>query len=147
MIEPLDYIIKDDTVSLEERIIRCLTRADQRYQRFLSENQTVCTVSFKVGQKQFQLYTDEITHITLSEEAHKLKIHCTNKTIQVRATLSSIESQLPDSFFRISREVLINTHYVQEINWESGIVILSGGISYQVSFRKIAELKKRCRKN
>jgi len=57
-------------------------------------------------------------------------------------SLSKIQTELPDYFFRISRFCIINVQYVQSIDSKRREVKLAGNLIFRFSVRNAHELKR-----
>lgn len=141
MIEPLDYIIKSSAREMERRIQQCMEEANNRYLRFMSDHKTGQTISFSAGKKIYSMYVNDILYITTTETAHKLQVCCTNKILLIRGSITGIEKQLPDIYFKISRETVVNTIHIREFNETLGVLTMDNDMSFQITLRKTKELR------
>lgn len=78
---------------------------------------------------------NEIEYVEAEENS--LVVHCSNRTFELRDTLSGLHKRLgPSTFARIHRSTLVNVNYVREVQpWCNGhhIVILTNGRHLRMS--------------
>ena len=56
-------------------------------------------------------------------------------------TLGSISDKLPDYFFKINRNILVNDFKINEVDFKKRVMILDNMEKYSVSTRRISTLK------
>jgi len=56
-------------------------------------------------------------------------------------SLLEVESILPDNFFRINRNLIVNTTYINKIHYRNRTIILSNSKLFIVSCRRIKQLQ------
>jgi len=118
-VEALHYILKPVHA---EKLSKVLDRACEK----LKKNEEVLLLDLPDGMVRIPLY--EIRYIEV--RSNYVTIHGAEE-ISVKATLSSMEQKLNDSFFRVGRSFIVNMHYIRKITKKE--VILEGGISVPIS--------------
>jgi two-component system LytT family response regulator len=105
------------------------------------------------SQKNFQIRTDNITHIVrfddiiLIETGMKNKgtgkntMFCKNKSFTIYKSLRIIDNELPSNFVRISRFAIININYLENINNTDQTVHLQGINNREIGYSELYKEK------
>lgn len=142
MIEPLAYILKDNSPKMAVQIGSALrlTLERQNQTKYIEENGCLFTVNTKA--RTIALNSNDLYYITTSSTPHILEI-CSKKTMtQARGTINECIERLPKNFIKISRETIINTDYVKLFDPIDKSVTMVNDSYFQVSTRQSKELKK-----
>lgn len=142
MIEPLKYVIKDSVSELREQIICSLNYALSKYEILKGSSSYGEIIDFSSGNRNCYLYGNDILYITMSFTPHTIEVATSNSILQLRHTLSYIESKLPDYFIQISRETVVNVRKVKSFDTTSNIITLENNLSFNCSRSKTKALLK-----
>lgn len=86
-----------------------------------------------------RIYIEQILFVSVDADCLTFWVQ-NNDQFSCSRSLKEIESKLPDYFFKISRQYLVNTWKISEIRLRQRKIILSDGIELPVSVRKIKSL-------
>ncbi len=145
MIEPLAYILKGDTATMKAQIKDCLKLANDRYSSTIGEKIGTDYFTINLKNRSLDINTNDLYYITVSSIPHTLEICTRTKLTQARGSLSDMTSKLPDCFFKISRETIININHIKSFDTENRAITLKNDSLFHVSTRKFNELKKVCK--
>lgn len=142
MIEPLAYIIKDNSPTMVSQISSCLRLVSDRC-RQVRENRTKKDIfSISTKTKNLNFKTKDLYYITTSSIPHILEICSKDRLAQARGAINECMSRLPEYFVKISRETIINTKHIKNFDPAEKSVTLTNDSYFQVSSRQYKELKK-----
>ena len=104
-VEAVDYILKPLTyAALELKMPRILARCNVDEPEIIIQSNGA-SVKLKANELQYvEIYDHHIQFLT------------TGGIIRAYGTLKEVESQLPDGFFRINNQTLVNLHYVRHVD-------------------------------
>lgn len=118
-VEALHYILKPVH---KEKLFAILNRACEK----LKKNEAALFLELTDGMERVPLY--EIRYIEV--RSNYVTIHGT-QDYTIKATLSSLERELDDSFFRVGRSYIVNMQYIRKITKKD--VLLEGEITVPLS--------------
>lgn len=137
-VEAMDYIIKDEPATIQEKIQDCLSRINDY---FTSEaTQESDRIKLKVNNQIRVFDLKEVMFFETAGKSHKLKLHLTNNRIELYGNLGDLE-ELSENFVRIHKSYLVNKANVVTIDRKNRMVELENGETCLVSVRKINLLK------
>lgn len=145
MIEPMAYILKGNTHHMVQQISHCLELARDRYNITIDKDIGKDHLTFYTKTRVIDIDTKELYYITISSIPHTLEICSTRKLTQARGSINDIIEKLPPNFVKISRETIINLHYVKEFDNKLRTLTLKNDSLFNISVRKCRELKKTCK--
>lgn len=137
-VEALDFIYKEDTTNLSNRIHQCICYAYQKYSSPL--NTTHKTFCFLIGEQEYCIPLENIVFFETSENPHKVLLHETNRILEFTGKLSSILQQLDDRFFQSHRSFLVNKDHIQSINKKERILYMDNNESCLASAKQLKYL-------
>lgn len=136
-VQALDFIIKDPTLDIRERIHTCLRTIEQRLDSLTSSQ----TIKLNTGNEIASFIIDDILYFS-SNKGHVLSLHTKHNSYLIyQTTLNSLEEQLQDSFLRCHRGFLVNNKAINSITKNFDSITLENGTSIPVSVRKKGKLK------
>jgi two-component system response regulator AgrA len=141
LIEPLDFIAKDDIALMSDKIKHCIDKAYELYSKNIKTTNDTSIIELRTNSRIRYINTDEIISISVADTPHKIDISLQHEIIQIRDSLKTMKKQLSHNFVQISRETIINIDYIQEINTDTNIAVLKNNTSYQISLAKSKDLK------
>lgn len=138
-VEALDFIIKDNTKELQNRIHQCIIDAYNRYSSPNNHEQRI----FKAvtAEKEYCIAFDEIIYFETSENIHKVILHTKNGILEFPGQLKNIETQLDKRFFRCHRSFLINKDYLKEVDLKNNLATMTNNETCFVSVKAMKTLK------
>lgn len=139
-VDALDYLVKPVR---EERFDRAV---DKLRSKFMIRDQSMSSTIFaREGDRCYFIQTDQITWIESS--GNYARIYFNQQKVLVRRSLNQLEQSLPGThFFRIHRNAIINTHFIQQLKPQPDgrlELYLKSGEQFLVSSRQSALLKSR----
>lgn len=137
-VEALDYIIKDDTESLNERIHGVLDHAQKHYQH--GKNNGAKTINLKVGNQIRVFPLTEVMFIETSSTPHILTLHLTNSTIDFYGKMNQLES-LSRALFRAHKSYTINIDNIKKIDKTNREITMVNGEICLLSVRQLKKLE------
>ena len=138
-LEALDFILKDDSDTLEKRVYECILKANQR---FVSVNNKVqANFSVKVNEKVYTVDYDEILFFETSPNVHKIILHCKNRQMEFLGKIKEIEEEVDERFYRCHRSFLVNKDNIREIDFQNRVIYMVNGDECLVSSRMMKGLK------
>lgn len=138
-VEAMDYIIKDQTETLQKRITDCIDVALNRYLNTFLETRP--QIWIKNGPMNIKLYVDEILYFESSPTPHKLIVHLDNRIIEYMGKIKDVEG-FNDDFCRCHQSFVVNLVNVKEINKKERIITMSNGSQCLVSTRYLKKVVK-----
>ena len=137
-VEAMDYIIKDNSKNIHQRISDCIKNANAKYSSKVSNLQKV--FSFKANDKVINVDFNEIIFFETSSTIHKVILHCENRQIEFYSKMKDIEKKLDDRFCRCHNSFLINKDKIKEIDKKNRVVYMINNEECFVSIRGIKKL-------
>lgn len=120
---------KKKAEALEEKAIQLETK--------LNANQIKGMLTFFENRKKIFIKPDSI--ICVERVGRKIKITDIDKQHEVSSSITRLEEELGNDFFKISQGILVNLNYIQKI--DDDMIYLRNDISLYASREKMRELK------
>lgn len=137
-VEAMDYILKDDTDVIQQRIYEDLEQAQKHYQ---SENkQEYARIKLKIGNQIRVFSVDSIIFIETSPIPHKLILHLENNTIEFYGKINEIEELAPN-FILTHKSYLVNYQNIVSLDKKKRKIIMRNGEHCFYSVRKLKQLE------
>ena len=136
-LQALDYIVKNDSDEVRERIIAALEFAEQRQRQGY-----VKCLNVQNKQKNFSVPFDEICYIESIKSSHKLNLYYDNGIITFYGLLKDVQEQLDDRFFRCHKSIIINKDKIVSVDKKQHIVQLGQGYSCVYSAKYKEDIEK-----
>lgn len=133
-VEAMDFILKDESWRIANRIHSCLKQALAHCRTSADSSEMI---SFKISRQTFLLPADDILYITVSSIPHKILVVMRDSTSEFYGTLANISHQLPDYFIRSHKCCLVNLNHIRSIDHETQTILLSNGTTCLASVRGI----------
>lgn len=133
-VEAMDFILKDESWCIANRIHSCMKQALSRYHASAGSSEMV---SFKISRQTILFPADDILYITVSSIPHKILVVMKDSTSEFYGTLANISHQLPNYFIRSHKCCLVNLNHIRSINHETQTIVLSNGSTCLASIRGI----------
>lgn len=129
------------TTPLNKRSLEsCLTRIFEDYQGLTGDTASDDCLIIENGGAVYRVAYRQILYLEALDKL--LCIHTDRQSITVRRSLSSLEKTLPESFVRCHRAYIVNSAYINEINYSSMTLTLRNGDAVPVSRGQRTELKR-----
>jgi len=143
-VEPLDYIAKENGIKfIENRINKDLDIVIQRtFPLYSQKNEKF---EFFISQRKFEFNLADIDYFESSENTHNVFLHSSNEIIEFPSNLKSIENQYKN-FYRAHKSLLVNVNNIESLDDHNFKINYKDGTSSDISRRKLALLKKSCKK-
>lgn len=146
-VEALDYVLKDEVDSYNERIVECIKSAYKKYQ--LSINNLPVDRKcfyFKVGPKRIRIFEDDLFYAETSENKHRIIIHTKTQVLEIYGTLNNL-MEMSAKIIRCHNSFVVNKDKIKILNLNQMQVILSDGEKCYVSRKYVSKLKQELGKN
>jgi len=85
------------------------------------------TLNYKYLSCSYRILYKSIEYIKRDSKTRKLFIHTNNKIYESNMSLKETLKELDKRFKRVSRSIIINVDYINEINWNKGYIKLIDG--------------------
>lgn len=138
-VEALDYIIKDDTDSIKDRIHGALQQAQKHAQQGHSNG--VKSINLKIGSQIRVFSLEDVMFIETSPTPHKLTLHLANSTIDFYGKINETESLAP-SLVRVHKSYVINSDNIKSVDKIAREVTMLNGEVCLLSVRQLKKLEK-----
>ncbi|EEL84407.1 DNA-binding response regulator [Bacillus cereus] len=140
-ISALDFIIKDRTDMLKERVISTLQEAYRRYIQ-IGESQAVTKkLQIKSNGRTRNIDVEEIYFFEASPTLHKVILHLENEHIEFYGRLKDYE-QSHEKLYRCHKAFIVNRNKIESVDVKERIVYLTNGETCLASARLIKGLLK-----
>lgn len=137
-VQALDYIIKEPTVNIQERVHSCLKTIEERLCLLRNEQ----TINLNTGSEIKSFIVNDILYIA-ANKGHVLSLFTKQKEYAIyNETLNQLEQKLEKDFFRCHRGFLINSKAITQIARDFNTLILKDGTIIPIAVRKKQQLKK-----
>lgn len=132
-VEAMDYISKDKTTDIAERVKECLLYALKQY---MSQTNSVHNViGIPVLNKVITLEQDGIICLEPSTQPHRTCIHTSGSMIEIASSMKEIQEKLDSRFYQCHKSCIINTQRVAEFDLKKHRVRMDNGKVCPVSIR------------
>lgn len=136
-IEPMDFIIKDATLGVKERIISALLAIENR----ANSNQEG-VFSIKSQDKIVKLRLEDVLFFETSPTIHKIVAHEANRQIEFYGKMKELEERLHSRFYRCHKSYIVNLDKIKEIDKSMRVIHLIDGKQCLVSQRELRNMLK-----
>lgn len=137
--EALDFIIKDSSDHIKQKIHENLLKVEERYTSM--NNSLNKTFTILQHDKRIAIDYNDIIFFETSNNIHKVILHAKKRIIEFTGQLKDIEKQLDNRFYRCHRSYLINKDNISEVNFKELLVHMNNGEICPVSVRLKKGLK------
>lgn len=137
--EALDFIIKDSSEHIKQKIHENLLKVEERYTSM--NNSLNKTFTILQHDKRIAIDYNDIIFFETSNNIHKVILHAKKRIIEFTGQLKDIEKQLDNRFYRCHRSYLINKDNISEVNFKELLVHMNNGEICPVSVRLKKGLK------
>lgn len=139
-VEAMDFILKDESAQVRQRICECMENANKRYMKITRGGGK--TITINRGGRKHTLEYDEILFFETSVQEHKLAVHTVNKTMEFFGKIKEIEEEVGSDFIRCHRSYLVNRKNIKEVRYSDKLIIMKNQSSCPISFRLVGKVKK-----
>lgn len=140
-VEAMDFIIKENTKELANRIRECMEYALRQY--ISPFNQIHKVLAIPLQERIVTIVQDDIIFLENAAQAHKIRIHKENSIMDIYSTLKELKILLDEHFFQCHKCYIINMDRVVEVNTKERKVIMDNGMVCDVSIRRLKELEQK----
>lgn len=136
----LDFIIKDHTDLLKEKILSTLKEAHRRYLK-IGEQEETQKLQIKTTGQVFNIDFNDVYFFEASKSAHKIVLHLENERIEFYGRLKNYAKIHPD-LYRCHRSFIVNKAKIDRVDPKERKVYLVNGEVCPASARLIKGLTK-----
>jgi len=137
-IQAMDYIIKDYTDDITQRIAECISKAYQLHQKELSGEAKSFVVNTN-GTLWHIPYDDILFFETSPSTGKRLILHTEDGEIDFRGIISDVAKLVPE-FYRCHQSFIVNPSKIIRVDKATKEVEMANGKIIPVAVRKMAEL-------
>ncbi|MHC5373982.1 LytR/AlgR family response regulator transcription factor [Enterococcus sp. LJL120] len=142
-IQALDFILKESTVNIQERVHSCLKTVEDRLSMLSDEN----TINLSVGNEIQSFITKDILYMAANKNA-VLSLYTLQKEYPIyQETLTGLESKLGEDFLRSHRGFLVNRRAILQVSKDFKEIILIDHSVIPISARQKNRIKKAINQN
>lgn len=140
-VEAMDYISKEQTKEMPERILECLKMAQKR---LITKNNDIHKVlKVNTGEKVMLLSQEDIYWIGTCVSAHKVRIYLKDSMYEYFNSLQEIKQQLSEQFCQSHKSCIVNMKYVEKFQEKERKLYLKNGQVCPVSVRSMSVVRKK----
>lgn len=136
----LDFIIKDNTDVLKEKVLSTLKEAYRRYIK-IGEQADVQKIQIKTTGRTYNIDFDSIYFFEASTSAHKIILHLENEHLEFYGRLKNYEN-LHEDLYRCHKSFIVNKTKIEKVDSKERVVHLNNGEVCYASARLIKGLIK-----
>lgn len=134
----LDFIIKDNTNVLKEKILSTLKEAHRRYIK-IGEQTEVLNLQIKTTGRTYNIDFDSIYFFKASTSAHKIILHLENEHLEFYGRLKDYEN-VHENLYRCHKSFIVNKDKIDRVDSKERIIYLNNGEVCYASARLIKGL-------
>ncbi len=138
-VEALDFIIKDESLNLSDRIDECFLNVLDK-QTYISPAKTD-KLTFHSNRKKYYIEKNNIYYFNTSND-HKVAVHHTGGILEISGTIIEILNSLDSNFYQCYRGYIVNLHHILTIDDRKGMLILDNSASCPCSKINIPIIKR-----
>lgn len=128
------------TAPLSDRSLKSnLTRILEDYRGLTGDAPADDCMIVETGGAAYRIAYDQILYLEAVDKL--LTIHTRQQSISVRRSLSAIEKTLPEGFVRCHRAFVVNSQYIDQVNYSAMTLSLQTGDTLPLSRSQRTELK------
>lgn len=142
--EIMQYLAKDNP-SFTEDVRNCLLNAERRYGAEPIE-EIKEEIIVKNGSRVYKIDADDIYCIKTSDAPHKIQIIQKKAVLEIPYTLSEVEKQLNEKFYRCHKSYIVNLQHIIKIDTKSLSITLENEKEYPIPRREMKKMKEYYRK-
>ena len=136
----LDFIIKDNTDVLKEKILSTLKEAYRRYIK-IGEQTDVQKIQIKTTGRTYNIDFDSIYFFEASTSAHKIILHLENEHLEFYGRLKDYDN-VHENLYRCHKSFIVNKDKIDKVDSKERIIYLNNGEICYASARLIKGLIK-----
>lgn len=133
-VEAMDYIVKDESESIQKKVQGCLKQINTYYISETTKEDD--RIKLKINDKIRIFDLKDIMFFETTELSHKIRLHLAHNRVELYGNLKEL-AKLSDSFVRIHKSYLINKDNIAIIDKSKREVTMINGEVSLVSFRKM----------
>lgn len=136
----LDFIIKDNTDVLKEKVLSTLKEAYRRYIK-IGEQADVQKLQIKTTGRTYNIDFDSIYFFEASTSAHKIILHLENEHLEFYGRLKHYDN-IHEDLYRCHKSFIVNKTKIDKVDLKERVVYLQNGETCYASARLIKGLIK-----
>ncbi len=138
-VEALDFIMKDEMLSIKEKVLNALKKAHQKYNK-IGIQPELHYFPLRHGEFVKNIEMGSIMFFKVSNIAHKITLHTTQGIYEYYDSLNTVE-EFDSHFFRTHRSYVINIKNISKFDKKQKQVIMKDGSICPVAFRRVKSLE------
>ncbi|MFA5152285.1 MAG: LytTR family DNA-binding domain-containing protein [Clostridia bacterium] len=137
-VEALDYIIKNNIKSIEQRISECLVNVLEKYLK--ATHEVVKIFHIDKEDRTIHIEYNQMFYIETSATAHKVILHANDRQIEFYGNLDKIIKVLDKRFCRCHKSFIVNKEKIKEVDKKNRVIRLTNDEVCLVSRRMFKEI-------
>lgn len=134
----LDFIIKDQSDTLKEKVLSTLKESHRRYLQ-IGQQDHIQKLQIKTTGRTYNVDFQDIYFFEASADSHKIILHLENEHIEFYGRLKNYEEVHTD-FYRCHKSFIVNKSKIQKIDSKERAIFLDNGEVCYASARLIKGL-------
>lgn len=139
-VEAMDYILKERTEEIPQRILECLRKVQER----LSSPQNLIhkVLCVNEGERKILVNQQDVYCIKTCGTSHKIRIYTENSFYEFTNSLKEIKDKLDSNFLQIHKSCIVNWEKVNSFDKKEKALYLKNGQKCSVAARKVSMIAK-----
>lgn len=139
-LEAMDYVVKGDNDRLKRRIQSCLSNAESRITADIQDNTPYYSLKILDTVRHIPLH--QILYFEAIGRKHLVLLRMLDETLEFYGSLTAIEEELGERFWRCHRGFLLNRQHIHQIHLKDNEIELTNGERCLLSRRAKLNLAK-----
>lgn len=142
-LEAMDFILKDQTEFLRQRVCECMLTVAHREEKATAKS-GVSYVTIRLQGQLYKIDTKDLIVIHTTEDQHRLALVTSSGVRKIYGTIKEWAAQLSsDHFIQCSASEIVNKAYIDNIDLKTGTILLKNKSRAYFSTQYLKKYKKR----
>lgn len=134
-IAAMDFIVKENTEHIRDKVHKCLDEIWLRYKH--NNSQIHNYFVYKDGKMHYTIHFSDIYYIESSDNHHKIIINTKSGTLQISGSLKDTIKHLSSDFIYCNRNTIVNKNHIISFDKHNSELLLDNNKKCHVSSRMI----------
>lgn len=141
-VQAMDYVVKNDSNSMKDKIIECINEAYNDYKNSIIIKTN--SISINAGNKIIYFNLDDILFFETTGKDHKIRIHTCDEQMEFYGTMKEIEKMVSADYYKPHRSYLVNTKRIKLIDKSNLIIYMINDECCYIAARYLKGLLSKC---